>query len=354
MMQSRSKRERLPVRQLLLTAAAAMLCCPSQNAAASRPKLSLAQKTAAADAIVVGKVAEIEGKRYSLTLFKKGSFGKQPAMTTLYDLAVLHPQTVIKTDCTSMVNKADGANPIAWMHMAFETPGQPRVISYSGPAAGKGDHRVWFLRHDTVLTGNYFLRESEAITAVTIREIKALVASQSRAGAAAVLKPPREIPDGAKEIDTPEIIRILEKEAIASFSTTHSQDIHIRLKDGRTYVGTYEWEKAGKYAKDPQLVDILNLTKHILAPRPGANIYIDTPEIIRILEKETLASVSTYHSQRIHIRLKDGRMYVGTYEQEKAGKYSKDPKMFDILNLTKHILDKRPPADVKGLVFKMQ
>ena len=77
----------------------------------------------------------------------------------------------------------------------------------------------------------------------------------------------RKIPGDAKEIDTPEIVRILEEEPIASFSNSHSQDIHIILKDGRTYLGTYDQEKAGKYATDPHLFNILNLTKHIFATR---------------------------------------------------------------------------------------
>jgi hypothetical protein len=81
---------------------------------------------------------------------------------------------------------------------------------------------------------------------------------------------------------------------------------------------------------------------------------IDTPEIIRILENEAIAFVGTWHSQRINIKLKDGRTYFGIYEQKKAGKYSKDPKLFDILNLTTHIFGNRPRAETKDIERLMQ
>ena len=69
--------------------------------------------------------------------------------------------------------------------------------------------------------------------------------------------------DTAVEIDTAEIIRILEKEQINSIMTTHSQSIYIILTDGRQYKGTYVYAEAGKYADDPNLFDILNLVMHI-------------------------------------------------------------------------------------------
>ena len=81
---------------------------------------------------------------------------------------------------------------------------------------------------------------------------------------------------------------------------------------------------------------------------------IDTPEIIRILENEAIAFVGTKHSQRINIKLKDGRTYFGIYEQKKAGKYSKDPKLFDILNLTTHIFGNRPRAETKDISRLME
>lgn len=69
-------------------------------------------------------------------------------------------------------------------------------------------------------------------------------------------------------IQTPEIIRILEKESIESISTTHAQNIYIQLIDGRTYKGKYIYTESGKYADDPQLYDILNLVIHIKENRP--------------------------------------------------------------------------------------
>ena len=81
---------------------------------------------------------------------------------------------------------------------------------------------------------------------------------------------------------------------------------------------------------------------------------IDTPEIIRILENEAIAFVGTTHSQRINIKLKDGRTYFGIYEQKRAGKYSKDPKLFDILNLTTHIFGNRPRAETKDISRLME
>jgi len=254
-------------------AATALFCCVGQTAVADRVKLSLEDETAEADAIVVGKVAEIESRRYSLTLFEKGSDGKKPAMTTLYDLAVLHPETVIKADCQSMVNKADRSNPIAWMHMGFETPDQPRVLSCEGPTASIGQYRIWFLRRDMVLTGNYFLHDSEPVTDAKIREVKKLVASRGRTAAPTASKesrPPLKTAGSSTKVDTPEIIRILEQEAIKSIRTSHSQHIYITLKDGHRHSGIYEHERAGKYSKDRKLSDILNLVKHIMDNRPKA------------------------------------------------------------------------------------
>ncbi len=79
------------------------------------------------------------------------------------------------------------------------------------------------------------------------------------------------------------------------------------------------------------------------------NKRIDTPEIVRILEEESITRISTSHSQTIYITLADGRRHGGIYEHEKAGKYSKDRKMWDILNLAKHILDNRPKEEMKDL-----
>ena len=81
---------------------------------------------------------------------------------------------------------------------------------------------------------------------------------------------------------------------------------------------------------------------------------IETKEIVRILEQEDIDSISTSHSQKIYIRLKDGREYEGTYEHSQAGKYSTDEHFFDILNLVMHITKNRPPEEVKDWQIIME
>jgi len=87
---------------------------------------------------------------------------------------------------------------------------------------------------------------------------------------------------------------------------------------------------------------------------PSKPVPIETPEIIRILEKEALKSVSTRHSQRIHITLKDGRKFTGLYEPERAGNYSENSKLSDILNLVSHIIDNRPHGEVKDVGIRCE
>jgi len=81
---------------------------------------------------------------------------------------------------------------------------------------------------------------------------------------------------------------------------------------------------------------------------------ITTPEIIQLLEKEQFTSISTHHSQRIEIVLKNGEKYSGKYDQSKSGKYSTDQHLFDIYNLTRHILRNRAAngnEDVSGVIM---
>lgn len=120
----------------------------------------------------------------------------------------------------------------------------------------------------------------------------------------------READDGPVEIKTPEPIRILETEDVAS------------PIDGR------DSEQRGRAAdEDP--------------------VAIKTPEIIRILETEDIARLMTSHRQTIYIRLKDGRRYRGTYVHADAGRYAADANLSGILNLVMHIKANRPPDDVK-------
>ena len=75
---------------------------------------------------------------------------------------------------------------------------------------------------------------------------------------------------------------------------------------------------------------------------------IETPEIVRVLEKGAVSAVSTTHAQTIWIRLEDGRQYRGKYMHAQAGRYAADEQLFDILNLAVHIKQTRPAEEVKG------
>ena len=74
---------------------------------------------------------------------------------------------------------------------------------------------------------------------------------------------------------------------------------------------------------------------------------VKTPEIVRILEEEHVVFTGTTHSQRIHIRLMDGREFKGVYVRAQAGKYSRADNLGDILNLVMHIKKNRPADEVK-------
>ena len=80
---------------------------------------------------------------------------------------------------------------------------------------------------------------------------------------------------------------------------------------------------------------------------PSTPVVIQTPEIVRILEREAVVFIATSHSQSIHIQLKDGSLYQGIYIPTQAGKHSQDPNLSDILNLVNHIKRRRSPDEVK-------
>ncbi len=172
----------MKVRTVVIAFAVVAAVGVSLSFGCTRRRLSLAENIAQADAIVVGRVAEIETKRWSLALFERDSDGKLPLLTFFYDLAVLHPETVLKADSDSMVNKADTSNPVAWMHMAYWTPGQTTIplsdYSQPGPAAHKDDRHIWLLRRDLIFTGVHFLREVEEVTDAKIQYIKEIVADE--------------------------------------------------------------------------------------------------------------------------------------------------------------------------------
>ena len=98
--------------------------------------------------------------------------------TTFYNVAVLHPETVLKWNSDSMVNKADKSNPVAWMSMAYQMPGQPEAFQTGYPAARKDDHRIWFLHRDHIYTFLHFLKEVEEVTDAKIQYIKEIVADE--------------------------------------------------------------------------------------------------------------------------------------------------------------------------------
>jgi len=151
---------------------------PIAHGSTARP---LAEKVGGADAIVVGTVAEIETKRWALTLFEKGSNGERPVLKKNFDLAVLHLTKILKADVISLANKVDAKNPVGWMHMAFQTStGGPFELDKDlwRPTASKGDKRIWFLRRDLILTGHYFIWDVETVTETQIKEIENLVRDQ--------------------------------------------------------------------------------------------------------------------------------------------------------------------------------
>jgi tetratricopeptide (TPR) repeat protein len=74
------------------------------------------------------------------------------------------------------------------------------------------------------------------------------------------------------DINTREMILLLERAEIAGISTSHSQVISIRLKDGSYFVGKYVQAEAGRYSGDKELFDILNLVVHIKKSRSTEDV----------------------------------------------------------------------------------
>ena len=74
---------------------------------------------------------------------------------------------------------------------------------------------------------------------------------------------------------------------------------------------------------------------------PTDSVIVETSEIIQILEEEDIEMISTFHSQWIHIVLKNGSVYAGKYVQSAAGSYSSIPQLWDVLNLVRYIEGKR-------------
>lgn len=83
-------------------------------------------------------------------------------------------------------------------------------------------------------------------------------------------------------------------------------------------------------------------------------VILTTPQIVNVLETADIAYISTAHDQSIYIELKNGKAYQGTYMQAEAGRYSKEARFFDILNLVSHILENRPSDEVKDIMLVME
>lgn len=77
---------------------------------------------------------------------------------------------------------------------------------------------------------------------------------------------------------------------------------------------------------------------------------VTTPELVRLLETADIVRTETTHSQTIRIFLNDGSSVSGHYVPAEAGRYAKDPKLSDILNLVLHIRGARPGNEVRGWI----
>lgn len=78
-------------------------------------------------------------------------------------------------------------------------------------------------------------------------------------------------------------------------------------------------------------------------------IAIKTPEIIHLLEKETVEYITTDNFQMITIKVKGDKCYYrGKYLHSQAGKYSEDDRFRDIQKLVMHIKNNRPAEEVKS------
>lgn len=163
---------------LALATALAMLH-RQPEARADRPPLSLNQQVADADAILVGTVADLQQVGFVISFHKSQTDGGGVATTSTYGLALVHAGEVLKTDSPSIINKADKSNPIAWVHLAFRNPRQGE-LARSVTRPEKGDVRIWFLRHDRVLTGHYLIDHALEFTDTNEKNIKELIASQQK------------------------------------------------------------------------------------------------------------------------------------------------------------------------------
>ena len=152
------------------------------GAGANTPQRSqrLAEEVARAQAIVVGEVVEAGTIHYEVRLVSNRENDKGLASGKDIDLAVLHPERILKSDSQRMVNKADGSNPVEWMYLAFLARGTIEDDLWQ-PSAQVGDNKIWFLARDHIITGHYFIRYIQPATESIIMEIEKLIDDTSNA-----------------------------------------------------------------------------------------------------------------------------------------------------------------------------
>lgn len=80
------------------------------------------------------------------------------------------------------------------------------------------------------------------------------------------------INDELIKTDTTEMIQLLERAKIRGVSVYHSQEIHIRLMDGSSFIGKYVHAEAGKYSDDKELSDGYNLVMQIKKNRRSEDV----------------------------------------------------------------------------------
>jgi hypothetical protein len=168
---------------LLATASAAAIYAATGPARPYRPP-TITERVAEADAVVVGKVADVESKRFAFTLYEKGSDGGKAVMQVYYDLAVLRPDAVLKTDDEHIVDHPAGeGNGVGWIRAAYRTPRQkgPMIIDEDQyvASASRGEEGIWLLQRDHLLNrGQYFIVWKEPTKESTIQAIKKAVAEE--------------------------------------------------------------------------------------------------------------------------------------------------------------------------------
>jgi len=141
--------------------------------------LSLAQKVEGADAIVVGEIGNVRTQEFAIVWYKTGSDGQVVRRSTHYDLGVVKVGDVLKGDRPGLVNKADASNPVDW-RMSVASPSEHQEPSryemdLDLGTLKQGRKGVWFLKHDSALTGHYFVMMGSPVPEGKVLEIRKLL-----------------------------------------------------------------------------------------------------------------------------------------------------------------------------------